>query len=91
MGDGLPDRGRMGQTRVSLRSGSDGREKTKGGAPVHGAFGSEDAASRMNDALHRGQANADAWKLILPAQPLEGLEKLVSVFHVEARAVCPPL
>ena len=51
------------------------------------ALGPHAAAVAVNDALHRGEANAGAGKICRRVQPLEGAKELAGVSHVEARAV----
>src|SRR5947208_1832928 len=50
-------------------------------------FGPDGAAMLAHDALDGGQADAGAFKIFGPVEPLEHTEKFVGVFHVETDAI----
>ncbi len=45
------------------------------------------ASMLLNDALHRGQADARTFELLRAVQPLEDSEQFVDILHVETDAV----
>src|SRR5207249_4832250 len=70
----------------SYRLRSLGREVERGPLADDG-LSPDVSAVLAHDALHRGESDASAGKLIKPVQALKGVEKLPRVFHVEAGAV----
>src|ERR687890_1742427 len=63
--------------------------EVEGGPLAHLALGPDPAAVPVDDAGHGGQPYARPLELVLPVQPLEGPEQLVSVRLVEAGPVVP--
>lgn len=66
-----------------------GECEVKGGALAELAFSPNLAAVPLHDPLHVGKAYARARISRIAVQPLERLEELVDVLHVEADSVVP--
>src|SRR3954451_15475983 len=64
-----------------------GQRERKGRALSDGAVGLERAAVAIDDALGQRQPNSRAFEVFLPVQPLEHLEQLAGVGHVEADTI----
>src|SRR5262245_16724656 len=63
------------------------RRKIECCAAVHDAFRPDSAAVPGNNALHRRQADARAFELFRPMQPLKDAEEFVGILHIEPDAV----
>src|SRR3990170_8688002 len=63
------------------------QRKIEGRARIHLALGPDPPAVPGDDPLHDGQADARALELLLAVQPLEHVEQLLVVAHVEPGAV----
>src|SRR5579862_5648115 len=63
------------------------QSEVEAGAALDLALTPDASSVAGDDALHRGQANARAFKLRGAVQPLEWLEELVRIGHVEPGAV----
>ena len=59
------------------------------GALVHRAFRPDASAVPVDDPPDGGQADAGAFELLGPMQPLKHAKQLVRVLHVEPDAVVP--
>src|SRR4051794_28833505 len=64
-----------------------GQREGKSRALADGALGLERAAVAIDDALGQRQPDPRTFEIFLPVQPLEHLEQLAGVGHVEAEAI----
>src|ERR1700691_3713382 len=64
-----------------------GQREVKSCTLVHFGFSPCATAVFLHDALHRGQSDARAFKVLGTMQALEYAEEFVGIFHVEARPV----
>src|SRR5450756_1084962 len=56
-------------------------------AMVHFGLGPYPAAVTADDALHDGQANPRAFKILRPVEPLEHAKQLVHILHIKPNTV----
>src|SRR5579863_10603724 len=61
--------------------------EVKGSSFVDLPFGPDASTVLSDDALHRGQSDTSAFKLLVAMKPLKCSEKLIRVFRVESCAV----
>lgn len=84
VGSGGAERAWFAGGRLAVKSG---QGEAEGRALSRLCHGLDPAAVALNDALHRGQADAQARELVLVVKALEWLEQALGIGHVEARAV----